>query len=221
MFCRHCTRFRHPRLNQSATAWLGSASYPERMNLQLASASTQPIRNLVCVGLAWLSTLTISLAASNSPALLNSEFIFESAPFPQCHASTIAETKDGLVAAWFGGTHERHPDVGIWLSRNTNGHWTAPMEVANGVQSATNRFPCWNPVLFQQPNRSLLLFYKVGPSPSTWWGMLTTSSDSGASWSTPRRLPEGILGPIKNKPVQLKDGTLLCPSSKEHDGWRV
>jgi predicted neuraminidase len=163
----------------------------------------------------------MSLAASNSPALLKSEFIFESAPFPQCHASTVAETKSGLVAAWFGGTHERHPDVGIWLSRNTNGHWTAPVEVANGVQSATNRFPCWNPVLFQQPNGRLLLFYKVGPSPSTWWGMLTTSSDSGGSWSTPRRLPEGILGPIKNRPVQLKDGTLLCPSSKEHGGWRV
>src|SRR5436190_13266044 len=122
--------------------------------------------------LVWLASLTMSLASSNSPALLKSEFIFESAPFPQCHASTIAETKNGLVAAWFGGTHERHPDVGIWLSRNTNGSWTVPVEVANGIQSPTNRFPCWNPVLFERPNGPLLLFYKVGPSPSTWWGML-------------------------------------------------
>src|ERR1700750_2506401 len=103
------------------------------------------------------------VAAENQSAIVKSEFIFETAPFPQCHASTIAETKAGLVAAWFGGTHERHPDVGIWLSPNTNGHWTAPIEVANGVQSPTNRFPCWNPVLFQRPNGELLLFYKVGP----------------------------------------------------------
>ena len=40
------------------------------------------------------------------------------APFPQCHASTIAQTADGLVAAWFGGTREKHPDVGIWISRH-------------------------------------------------------------------------------------------------------
>src|SRR5437016_4552870 len=171
--------------------------------------------------LAFFTAVSMSLAASHQTALLKSEFIFESAPFPECHASTIAETKSGVVAAWFGGTHERHPDVGIWLSHNTNGHWTAPVEVANGVQSPTNRFPCWNPVLFQEPNGRLLLFYKVGPSPSTWWGMLMTSTDSGISWTTPRRLPEGILGPIKNKPVQLSDGTLLCPSSAEHDGWRV
>lgn len=51
--------------------------------------------------------------------------------------------------------------------------------------------------------------------------MLITSTDSGKTWSKPRKLPEGILGPIKNKPVQLPDGTLLCPSSTEHAGWRI
>ena len=34
-------------------------------------------------------------------------------------------------------------------------------------------------------------------------------------------MPDGILGPIKNKPVTLADGTLLCPSSSEGDGWRI
>ena len=34
-------------------------------------------------------------------------------------------------------------------------------------------------------------------------------------------MPEGILGPIKNKPVQLANGDLLCPVSTEHAGWRV
>jgi alpha-L-rhamnosidase len=49
--------------------------------------------------------------------------------------------------------------------------------------------------------------------------MLLRSNDSGRSWSKPERLPEGILGPIKNKPILHKD-ILLCPSSTEHDGWK-
>lgn len=159
--------------------------------------------------------------AEPQPGWLKSEFIYETAPFPSCHASTMAETKSGLIAAWFGGTHENHPDVGIWVSRHENGRWTAPVEVANGVESPTNRYPTWNPVLFQPKSGPLMLFYKVGPSPSKWWGMLLTSDDDGKSWSSPRRLPEGILGPIKNKPVQLANGDILCPTSTEHAGWRV
>ena len=167
--------------------------------------------------------LVSSPCAAAQPGLVKSEFIFEKAPFPSCHASTLVETQSGgLVAAWFGGTRERNPDVGIWLSREIAGHWTAPVEVANGVQSPTNRYPCWNPVLFQPTNGPLLLFYKVGPSPSTWWGMLMNSENGGLNWSKPRRLPEGILGPIKNKPVQLSDDVILCPSSTEGSGgWRV
>lgn len=163
---------------------------------------------------------TAGLAAAE-PGLVQSGNVYDSAPFPECHASTIAESKGGVVAAWFGGTHERHPDVGIWVSRLRSGRWTAPLEVANGVQSPTNRYPCWNPVLFQPKVGSLLLFYKVGPSPRTWWGMLMTSDDGGETWSKPNRLPEGILGPIKNKPVQLANGDLLCPTSTEDNGWRV
>jgi len=160
-------------------------------------------------------------AAPRNP-VLKSEFVFEQAPFPSCHASTIAETESGLVAAWFGGTRERDPDVCIYVSRNVKGRWTPPAEVANGLGFATNRMPCWNPVLFQPKSGPLLLFYKVGPSPATWWGMMMTSPDGGVTWSPPRRLPDGILGPIKNKPVQLADGDLLCPSSTEGaGGWRV
>jgi len=153
--------------------------------------------------------------------VVKEEFVFEKAPFSSCHASTIVETKDGLLAAWFGGTQEGSSDVGIWASRHTANGWSAPVEVANGTQSDGKRLPSWNPVLFQPKDGPLLLFYKVGPSPSTWWGMLKISEDAGRTWSAPRRLPDGILGPIKNKPVQLADGSLLCPSSSEQDGWRV
>lgn len=196
----------------------------------------------IAVAIAMLATCLPGLTqepTSNAGAVL-SEFIYDQASFPSCHASTIEESQGHLVAAWFGGTHEKHPDVGIWVSRRIDGRWTDPVEVANGIVKsdeedsktggdrkssldAPNRFPTWNPVLFQPKLRAdgkvqpLVLFYKVGPSPQTWWGMMTTSTDGGISWSSPTRLPEGILGPIKNKPVELKDGTWLCPSSTESD----
>jgi predicted neuraminidase len=155
------------------------------------------------------------------PGIVSTEFIYETAPFPQCHASTIALARDGLVTAWFGGTREKHPDVGIWVSRHDGKSWSAPFEVANGIQDEATRHPCWNPVLFQMPDGPLLLFYKVGPSPSTWWGMLISSDDGGRNWSKQQTLPDGIAGPIKNKPVLLADGRLLCGSSTEDHGWRL
>ncbi len=163
--------------------------------------------------------------APADPAIVTTEFVYETAPFPSAHASTIAEGPDGLVAAWFGGTRERHPDVGIWVSRRTGGQWTVPVEVATGVQPDGPRLPCWNPVLVPMPDRSLSLFYKVGPSPQTWWGMVRTSTDGGRTWSDARRLSDGILGPVKNNPVRLADGVLLSGSSTETDAspsnWRV
>lgn len=149
------------------------------------------------------------------------EDIFTTAPFPESHASTIAETQNGLVAAWFGGTKERNPDVGIWVSRQVAGKWTTPVEVANGIQNDTLRYACWNPVLFQMPGGDLLLFYKVGPNVSGWKGYLKTSKDGGISWSAARQLPDGFLGPVKNKPILLPGGKLLCPSSTEGHGWNI
>src|SRR5262249_12674137 len=69
-----------------------------------------------------------------SDAVISSEFIFRKAPFPSCHAATIVETKTGLLAAWFGGTRERAPDVGIWVSRYDGSKWSDLVEVANGIQ---------------------------------------------------------------------------------------
>jgi predicted neuraminidase len=160
-------------------------------------------------------------ASDRTPGLVKSEFLTDQAPHAQCHASTITETENGLVAAWFGGTKEGNPDVGIWFSRQVPGRWIPPLEVADGRQPDGRKFPAWNPVLFQPKAGPLLLFYKAGPSPKNWWGMMMTSGDGGKTWSKPRRLPDGFSGPIKNKPVQLANGEILCPSSTEDQGWRV
>lgn len=159
----------------------------------------------------------------NHVSIKTEEFIYEieNALTPQCHASTIAVSGDNVVAAWFGGTHEKNKDVGIWVSLKENNTWSTPIEVVNGVQNEDLRYPCWNPVLFQPKEGPLFLFYKVGPSPREWWGLYVTSDDNGKSWSSPVKLPEGILGPIKNKAVQLENGDILSPTSTEHDGWKV
>ena len=145
-----------------------------------------------------------------------SEFIFESAAFAQCHASTLVETGDGaLLAAWFGGTQEGARDVAIWAGRREAGAgaWGEPVKVAErpGV-------PCWNPVLFRESDGTLWLFYKVAPTIPAWTGFYRRSRDEGRTWDEPQALPAGLLGPIKNKPVQMSSGEMLCPTSVETYG---
>ena len=156
--------------------------------------------------------------------VVESSFLYEQASFPQCHASTIAQTPEGdLVAAYFGGSYEKCPDVCIWVSRKPKGSstWSEPMLVEDGVQPDGTPFACWNPVLFQIPDGELLLFYKVAPTIQEWVGYLRRSRDGGRTWSEAERLPDGLLGAIKDKPVMLPDGRLIAPSSTENGTWRI
>ncbi|MBF4470509.1 sialidase family protein [Flavobacterium sp. HJJ] len=157
--------------------------------------------------------------------ILVDEFIYDKAPYPSCHAVTIVEATNGdLVSAWFGGTHERHPDVCIYSAIKPKGSdkWGEAIKVADGVMPDGKRFPTWNPVLYQIPGGDLMLFYKIGPKPSEWWGVYRTSSDGGKTWSDKIDMPsKDFLGPIKNKPVLLSNGTLLLPSSTEGNGWHL
>ncbi len=168
-----------------------------------------------------LSGLGLKAQSPWRSGIITDEFLYEKAAFPSCHSATIAETPTGLVAAYFGGTKERNPDVEIYVSRQVNGAWLPPVSVANGIQNEKLRLPTWNPVLYQVPGGDLLLFYKIGPKPSEWWGMMRTSKDGGITWSEAKKLPEGGIGPVKNKPVLLGNGNLFCPSSREGDGWKI
>ena len=178
------------------------------------------------------SKLTVEPPRDGSPAdpglghaaVLLREFILPRQwPTLSCHASTIAEVSPGqFVAAWFGGTAERNPDVEIWVARHEGRGWSEPERVIDGVQADGSRQPCWNPVLFQAtPNGPLFLYAKVGPTPRDWWGVARESSDGGRTWGELRRLPDDVIGPIKNKPLVLPDGTVVSGCSTEADGWRV
>ncbi|MDR3199606.1 MAG: exo-alpha-sialidase [Planctomycetaceae bacterium] len=179
---------------------------------------------LVCfsVTTSFVTAQTVAKTEEIRPGLVEEEFIYLSAPYPQCHASTIVESGKGtLLAAWFGGRHEGHAHVGIWLARKINGKWSKPVEVANGKQENGKSLPCWNPVLFQPQNGSLMLFFKVGPDPQNWWGEWMISNDDGVTWINRQKLPNGFIGPVKNKPVEI-DGVIFCPSSREKDSvWQI
>ena len=152
--------------------------------------------------------------------IVKDAFIFERSSFPESHASTIAETPKGLIAAWFGGTKEGYKDVCIWTSHYNNGVWSAPKKIAEGIIDDSTRHPCYNPVLYQVPGGDLLLFYKIGPNVAGWKGYMIRSSDDGATWGKRETLPDGFLGPIKNKP-ELINNVLICGSSTEKTGWKV
>ena len=193
------------------------------------------LRCLLIIGSLGLNFLSIGqcldvpqLTNESHPAYISGTLIYslEHKPTPQCHASTIVETPSGMVSAWFGGTHEKHTDVGIWISRHIKGKWSNPSKIADGSEGEDKEYPCWNPVLFRTSSGKLMLFYKVGPSPSKWWGVVRNSDDDGKTWSSPSKLGKDskighLIGPVKNKPVQLNDGTLISPSSTEHDRWKV
>jgi predicted neuraminidase len=114
------------------------------------------------------------------------------------------------MAAWFSGTHEGHPDVAIWSARFENGAWSQPACLVDipGV-------PLWNPVFFRESSGAIWLFYKAGPTVPAWTGAYICSQDEGHTWSDPTYLPAGLLGPAKNKPIQLSDGTIVSPTSME------
>ena len=71
-----------------------------------------------------------------TPAIIKDEFLYDHTYFPEAHASTIVELKNGdLVAGYFGGTHERDPDVCIWVNIKKKGSdtWSTPILAADGV----------------------------------------------------------------------------------------
>ena len=159
-----------------------------------------------------------AVSGAGIPGLVSRGAIDPRFPKPRCHATTLAQTRDGLLVAFFGGPYEGLDHQGIWFSQWDGFGWRPAVLVAEPQGSHD---VCWNPVLHQEPSGPLLLFYKEGPNCSDWWGLCMSSEDGGRTWSEPWRLPDGIWGPIRNKPLRLGGGELLCPSSTELGRRRV
>lgn len=141
------------------------------------------------------------------------------------HASTITELENNtLLAAWFGGKYEGAKDVGIYVSSYKEQKWSTPKELIKPLIKDGDTLPCWNPVLFKSKSQNLYLFYKVGKNPREWFGAMIVSKDDGKTWSDSKYLPKGIVGPIRNKPIETIPGVILCGSSTESiddNKWRV
>ena len=179
--------------------------------------------NLSIVALLMLRLSTLS----GQPEVrdLETRFVFGTLVTASCHASTIEEVDAGrLLAAWFGGSQEGAKDVGIYMSDFDGASWSLPRQVVPPLVRGGDTLPCWNPVLYRSQQGQLYLFYKIGKNPMEWYGVVRTSQDGGAHWSEPTDLPEGFLGPVRNKPVEVTPGVIVCGSSTEdpdNNDWRV
>lgn len=174
-------------------------------------------------------------------------FLYDAPVPPTCHAVTMVETLSGdILAAFFGGSYEGHPDSDIWLCRldKDSDKWTEPTILAEGILSeytmkafdydtlkleiGKTRKPCYNPVLYQAASGDIVLNYKIGKNMQDWTGWEIRSSDNGRTWTNPRPLttnPEERhlhLGPIKNKPF-INNNRIIAGSSTEvtYDSWMV
>ncbi len=159
-----------------------------------------------------------SSSATELPVL---DFVFgDDRPFAQSHASTLIRLHNGdFLVAWFGGTHEKHDDVGIWMSKGRPGAWKPPFQVAK-IDST----PHWNPVLFQPGSDSIYLFFKVGKEIAAWQTRLMVSGDAGDTWTADRDIVLGSQidrGPVRNKPIVLSNGTWIAGTSSEQGNWEA
>jgi len=148
------------------------------------------------------------------------EYIYtEDREFQSGHASTLVKLPGGdILAAWFGGSWEKAPDVAIWMARRTNSGWQKPYIIAD-----TRGVALWNPVLFCRDDGRIMLFYKEGVTIPEWRTMVKYSDDNGETFSNATELVPGDIsggrGPVKNKPIYLADGTIAAPASLEGELW--
>ena len=150
--------------------------------------------------------------------LIKKEFIFsEREESYECHASTLLKKGENVICAWFEGSKEKANDVKIKLSIYENGVFKEPK-----VISAIENTPHWNPVLFDLGDK-IALYFKVGFEICDWVTYVSYSFDGGYTFTNPEILIEndfsGGRGPVKNKPIKLGSGRILCPASTEKGNW--
>ena len=147
------------------------------------------------------------------------QFVITNLQTIEHHASTVLPLENGhVLVAWFGGSKEHHPDVGIWLAERDEKGFSDPRLIDQ------SNVAHWNPVLFRCADGRIVLYYKVGVTIPNWQTYYVESFDLGKTWSKPKELVEGDVsggrGPVRNKPIRLKSGRILAPASTERGAWR-
>lgn len=146
------------------------------------------------------------------------ELIFHNTNITYCHAPTIAMYRNKIFIAFFGSSGEPNVPNNIYLTVNDGNHWSEPIDLISHRHFG-DELSCWNPVLYEI-NDTLTLFFKVGISPKAWKGFYCEDNNNGENWLIPKALPDGILGPIRNKPITYKQ-MIISPSSEERLGNKI
>jgi len=189
------------------------------------------------------STLMRNDDSSSTEAIISSQFIFPVGTYPSSHSATIIaldneagdeDDRYRLLASWFSGTEENAPDVAIYTSTydsRTNSWQSIPdiavsafrpndsscAVISGGEGCKLQEDSLWNPVLVKEDeNNHVALFYKAGKHPSIWEGYVKRSENGGKTWEhQAEKLPRNVIGPAKNKILEVNSRLWLAPSSRE------
>ena len=122
------------------------------------------------------------------------------------HAVSLAALPSNqLLAVWYGGSAEHHPDVSLYQSRLVNGRFTVPQVIMDRktLMATTHRFfhTMGNPVISCQAMTCELYFVSTFGGWSTSRIHQMKSVDGGRHWSAPKLL---VTSPIFNISTLLK-----------------
>ena len=129
----------------------------------------------------------------------------------ETHSASIAMLNSEIPAAvWYGGTEEGHSDVALFLSI-FDGAWSEPKVIADraSTEKGLSRYirKIGNPTLHVWPDGNIGVFY-VSVSIGGWGGSSVNyieSSDTGVTWSKPRRL---VTSPFLNISTLVRTNAL-------------
>ncbi len=132
-----------------------------------------------------------------------------------CHSSSLVETQEGeILSVWKAGFGDGRSNIDLF---SRGGIWQRHLDKEKLGEVEQIHFEMhnmiWNPVLTCLASGEILLFYRIGNNPRSSCAFIRRSYDGGRKWELPELLPAGIIGPAKNKPVILNEGTMICPSS--------
>jgi len=122
------------------------------------------------------------------------------------HAATVEFFNDTPYFSWFGGAREGDTSSSIYL-------YTPSKDLK--IMGNKDLVPRWNPILFNYEDR-LHLFVKAGEFCDRWQTYvydLSEWDDFDPHYN--QILPAGLNGPVKTRPIVIKDDFVLCGSSVE------